>query len=84
MTPVVKSVQSTLAAAGRAQRHRVYASRLWRGAGGTRDRVINRAGGWCEWPDCHAPATIADHHPLALAELLAHGLDDVPTDVVNG
>jgi hypothetical protein len=73
--PVVRSVQSVIAAAGRAERGRVYADPRWRGRGGCRQRVLARAGGVCEWEGCRAPAMIADHSPLPLRDLLARGLD---------
>ena len=74
MTPVVRSIHQRIAKQHRAYRATVYHDQRWRGIGGTRSRVIDRACGWCEWPDCPEPATIADH-VVPLADLLARGLD---------
>jgi hypothetical protein len=81
MTLVRRSIQSDMAAAARRTRHQIYADARWRGRGGCRDRTLQRANGRCQWPDCPEPATIADHFPISLADVLAHGLD--PYDDTN-
>jgi hypothetical protein len=73
--PVVRSIHQRIAKQRRHQRHAIYHSLRWRGIGGTRQRVIDRANGWCEIEGCSAPATIADHWPMPLAGLLATGRD---------
>ena len=75
MSPVVRSAHSQLALAARADRARIYRDARWRGPGGTRARTLARAGGQCQWPECWEQATIADHFPTTLAEVLAQGGD---------
>jgi len=87
MSPVVRSAHSQLALAARADRARVYRDPRWRGPGGTRARTLDRAYGQCEYPiddwnrKCCEPATIADHWPTPLAQVLAQGGD--PYDDAN-
>ncbi len=79
MSPVVKSIQSRLASAARAQRQRVYNTNAWRQC---RAAVLARD------PVCtichHQPSTIADHYPLPLADLLRLRLDPFDTTACRG
>ena len=70
--PVTRSIQQTIAADGRRARARVYADARWKAC---RASVLRMANGYCQWPGCQAPATIADHWPLTLAVLLATNAD---------
>jgi 5-methylcytosine-specific restriction endonuclease McrA len=69
--PVEPSIQSKRAAARRALNRGVYQSPRWRGKHGTRARVLERDNHTCR--ACGAPATVADHYPLTLRQLLATG-----------
>jgi hypothetical protein len=75
LMPVVRSIHQRIAKRNRGLRSLVYHDQRWRGVGGTRQRVIDHANGWCEIEGCGAPATIADHWPLPLRALLEQGLD---------
>lgn len=73
--PVIRSIHSRNAALARLHRHHLYstpAHRAWRA------RILLLARYRCAI--CGAKATIADHHPHTLAELLAAGTDPWPID----
>lgn len=76
--PVVKSIQSQRAGNARAARRRVYADPRWRGLAGCRLQVLQRDAWRCVL--CGQRATIADHHPLTLQQLLDHGLNPYQPD----
>lgn len=70
MSPIRRSIQSDRAAARRKHRHRIYGDPRWKVC---RLLVLVRADRTCQL--CGDHATIADHHPRSLQQLLDQGAD---------
>jgi 5-methylcytosine-specific restriction endonuclease McrA len=75
MSPVRRSIQSDMAAQRRRGRKQIYNSPAWRVC---RILVLTRGGHTCEL--CGEHATIADHHPVPLQQLLDQGHDPYDPD----
>jgi 5-methylcytosine-specific restriction endonuclease McrA len=70
VNPVRRSIQSELAAKRRRRRHRIYSDPRWRVC---RTLTLVRANRTCQL--CGDDATIADHWPLSLQQLVDQGHD---------